>query len=36
MNTTATLERLSALKLHGMERSLQVLLDTRLLAGLEV
>jgi DNA replication protein DnaC len=35
MNTTATLERLSALKLHGMERSLQVLLDTRLLAGLE-
>jgi len=35
MNTAATLERLSALKLHGMERSLQSLLDTRLLAGLE-
>lgn len=35
MNTSATLERLSALKLHGMERSLQSLLDTRLLAGLE-
>jgi DNA replication protein DnaC len=35
MNTNATLERLGALKLHGMERSLQTLLDTRLLPGLE-
>jgi DNA replication protein DnaC len=35
MNTNATLERLSALNLHGMERSLQSLLDTRLLSGLE-
>ena len=35
MNTAATLERLNTLKLHGMERSLQSLLDTRLLSGLE-
>jgi len=35
LNTTATLERLSSLKLYGMERSLQSLLETRLLTGLE-
>ena len=35
MNTTATLERLSSLKLFGMERSLQSLLESRLLTGLE-
>ena len=35
MNTNATLERLSTLKLHGMKRSLQALLETKLLSGLE-
>jgi len=35
MNTTATLERLSSLKLHGMERSFQSLMETQLINGME-
>jgi DNA replication protein DnaC len=35
MNTNATLERLTALKLHGMERSLTGLLESRLLDGMQ-
>lgn len=35
MNTNATLERLTALKLHGMERGLTGLLESRLIDGMQ-